>query len=196
VGGWGRYEADRRRARWESDKSVWSVVYAGRSYIGGSDAARSLLASGPAGRPLDTALARLACSLRTLENVACKDWEGGAAAPVALPALTAEDVETFMKDPNPDPEEIDSFLADVAEIRVGTEKPALPALPPLPARVVKTEDAEGLAGLEEAAGPWVQAAEEHRARAASFVDAVAASLGEKTHPAADSGELAGSSLLP
>lgn len=183
AGGWGRYESERRRARWDvSKKNEWQEVYAGRSYVGGSDAAKSLLDSSRHGQPLQKALMRLAEALRAVETKTCRNVLGTEfrAQEMILPALTSDEVLIFAKEPNDwMPEELDELLESIAEISFGQEKPALSDLPPLPARFVKTSDGAAMVKLEEASLPWVQAVEEYRARAATFIDAAAASIEKK-----------------
>lgn len=130
VGGWGQYEADRRRAQWGITKSItrvggadeedseaglsWKEIYGGRSYIGARDAARSLMAAAPKTQPLRKAVIHLASSLKRLEDMIVTDWDK---LPTAiLPSLTSEDVEIFLSDPDPDPEALNLLVNDAAAI--------------------------------------------------------------------------------
>jgi hypothetical protein len=85
VGGWGAYEAERRRARWEATRHTARAEerpgarYAPRTYITADDAARSL-AAGAGERPpgaVRVAALRLADALGRLEDRLCDPDDDG-----------------------------------------------------------------------------------------------------------------------
>jgi hypothetical protein len=195
VGGWGAYEAARRRAEWEHSRVAPGSRYPGRSYIHGLDAAHSVLvgsrgAVGGARAPksaLRQAALRLADALGSLEDELCEPDEDGVWECVGpgdylvIPAVTSADLRAFAEDPEKetDPETLYELDGDVATAvaALGTALPSGPefvlkrGLPPLPTRTVLVGDDEAVLRLEEEAEPYVAALEQMQAVVATRLEA-------------------------
>jgi len=203
VGGWGAYEAARRRAEWEHSRVAPGSRYSGRSYIHGLDAAHSILVGsrGAVGgaradlprapeSALRRAALRLADALGALEDELCEPDEDGVWECVGpgdylvIPAVTSADLRAFAEDPEKetDPETLYELDGDVATAvaALGTALPSGPefvlkrGLPPLPTRTVLVGDDEAVLRLEEEAEPYVAALEQMQAVVATRLEAATA----------------------
>ncbi len=206
AGGWGEYEAARRAAEREMQgvyggSADGKTYYAGRTVIGGKDAAESLLTSRPP-RALQKAAEHLAKSLGALEDTLCDPDDDGLWAcedPSVLstgkksfvgfvvPSLISEDVDSFVANGDyTSPDDLYT-IADAAistAAALGAPMTPMPALkgrgiPPLPARMVPANDSGAVAKLEAASIPYVSRVEELQAAVASVFDKVADVIDKK-----------------
>lgn len=186
FGGWGGYEAARRRASAEPPGGR----YPGRRHIGVADAAASLLRARPS--PFSLAAARLGAALGRLEDLLCDPdaegaWECAPASGrpgLTAPPLTSADLREAEADPPADAAaliELDAAVAATAAA-LGAPLPPLPPLAPelgpeaaaaLAEELAEVGDAEGVLRLEAAALPQVEALEGLRAAVAGRLDAAA-----------------------
>lgn len=200
FGGWGGYEASRRRAAAGVEHP--GGRYPGRRYIGVGDAAASLLGARPS--PLSLAARRLGTALGRLEDRLCDPDAEGAweCAPVSgrpgltAPPLTSADLREAEAEPPATAAALVELDAAVAATAAALGAP-LPPLPPLAPElgpeaaaaeadaVAEVADAEGVLRLEEAALPRVEGLEALRAAVAGRLDltAVAAEAALARRPA-------------
>lgn len=201
MGGWGEYEAARRTAEREM-RGVYGggdggkkTYYAGRTVIGGKDAAESLLTSRPP-RALQKAAEHLAKSLGNLEDTLCDPDDDGlwacedpsvlskgkkAFVSFVIPSLISEDVDSFVANGDYTAPDDLYTIADAAistAAALGVPMKPMPVLkgrsiPPLPARMIPADDSDAVAKLEAASIPYVSRVEELQAAVASVFDKVA-----------------------
>jgi hypothetical protein len=195
VGGWGKYEVEKRHARWEASREHPGAVYGGRTYIGAADVVQSALSDRPA-VPLKTAAEHLAKSLGTMQDVLCDPsgdgiWE--CLSPASLtqpmhttltaPSLTSDDLNEFLGNQESwtDPDALDALAEDASTVAasLGVYADALPPLktksqlPPLAQRLVRTEDDVAVLRLEASTTPYIETLESYQAAVAGRLDAVA-----------------------
>lgn len=194
VGGWGKYEIDRRKARWEMTKESPAIKYGGRSHISSTDVAHSVLGQSS---PLKQAAEHLARSLGKMQDAVCDPSDEGlweCLPPASLteprthttlivPSLTSSDVREFIEDPDSwtDPDTLESLAEDatIVSASLGVYADELPPLkpkteiPPLPARVIQTDDSAGVIRLEAATAPYIEGLERYQAAVAQRFDTVA-----------------------
>lgn len=190
VGGWGKYEIDRRRARWELTNDRASdpeaerpgAQYKGRTYIHADDAVQSVMASRVKRGPsvLQRAALRLADALGDLEARHCSpDWE---CEHLTIPPLTSADLHAFAADPSQESDlealqELSTSVLATAAM-VGTSLPALEPLPPvaLPTRTVAVTNDKAILRLEAAVAAHVARLETLQAALASQLEAAATAI--------------------
>lgn len=156
VGGWCRYELDRREGGWRYSGRRPATNYPGRSYIGAADVVESVGGAGRGAAALRRAAEAAAISLGRLEDALCDPsgeglWEclppsvlsanparrrdAKAAALLTIPRVTSTDVENFSKTGLQDPEAITGIVEDIESVTASlgpreSDSGAVP--PPLP----------------------------------------------------------------
>lgn len=200
VGGWGRYEIEKRRARWDSAREA--PCYGGRTYISSSDVAYSICA-GAGSQPLKDAAEHLSQSLGAMEDVICDPtgeglWECLSPASLTetagqkfhttltVPVLTSQDMRDFIANVDlwTSPDDLESLANDATAVAASIGKYAdmLPPLkrktdlPPLPTRMVQTDDNMAVLKLEASMVPYIEGLEKYQAAVAERLDAVAAAI--------------------
>ncbi len=156
VGGWCRYELNRREGGWRFSGRRPASNYPGRSYIGAADVVDSVGAAGKGAAALRHAAEAAVLSLGRLEDALCEPsgeglWEclppsvlsanparrriARAAAVLAIPRVTSADAEEFSKTGLQDPEAITRLVEDIESVTASlgpreSDRAAVP--PPLP----------------------------------------------------------------
>jgi hypothetical protein len=150
VGGWGKYEADRRRAKWEAAPrdpyQVPAARYGGRSYITAQDTLDSLVTARVSGGdeapvlpdPLEVACGRLSAQLIAAENTTDRVVRGG----------TVEDVENLPMETSPAAlhqvaEDAIIYAGALADLDLQLPPPPPAGIPPLPTRSVRVVTGSG-----------------------------------------------------
>lgn len=174
IGGWGAYEVDRRRERWEAAQKRPGSRYPRRTHIGAGDVVRSVLRSQHVLRPqraLTAAAAQLAATLTRAEARMCVQCMQGPG--LVLPALTAADLENFANDleQQRDPNALAQLGVDVGAVAAALGRPlaawTAPGMPPLPTITAPVDDDRAILRLESATSPYIAAIEELQAAVAS-----------------------------
>jgi len=163
IGGWCRYELDRREGGWRYSGRRPASNYPGRSYIGAADVVESVGGAGRGAAALRRAAEAVALSLGRLEDALCDPtgdglWEclppsalsanparrrdTGAAALLATPRVTSADAEDFSKTGLQDPEAIAGIVEDLESVTASlgpreSDSGAVP--PPLPPLFDRTD---------------------------------------------------------
>jgi hypothetical protein len=163
IGGWCRYELDRREGGWRYSGRRPASNYPGRSYIGAADVVESVGGAGRGTVALRRAAEAVALSLGRLEDALCDPtgdglWEclppsalsanparrrdAKAAALLATPRVTSADAEDFSKTGLQDPEAIAGIVEDVESVTASlgpreSDSGAVP--PPLPPLFDRTD---------------------------------------------------------
>ena len=158
VSEWGAYEADRREEAFRASgggEAPGPRYYPGRRFIGGADAARSLLGAGVAGGGFRRAGDEL---VRALDAQEARVLGGGSGTLPALAPVDVEDGLAGFADPA-------ALLAFSETLAAATGVPAVDpesevlAVPPLPRREVSARDPEAVLRLQRDAVPFVEALE-------------------------------------
>ncbi len=158
VSEWGAYEADRREEAFRASgggEPPGPRYYPGRRFIGGGDAARSLLEAGVAGGGFRRAGDEL---VRALAAQEARVLGGGSGTLPALAPVDVEDGLAGFADPA-------ALLAFSETLAAATGVPAVDpasevlAVPPLPRREVSARDPEAVLRLQRDAVPFVEALE-------------------------------------
>jgi len=169
VGGWGAYEAERRRARWETGSVPARERYPGRSYILGGDVAASLMAR--PGGALRRAGVRLADALAALEARQC---DTAAWNTLTIPPTPQADLRDLA---GTDPAAMVELGREAQELAAALAPSAvLEPLPPVtaapPTRPAATADDNAVLKLEADTIPYVEQLEVLQAALASRLEAV------------------------
>lgn len=183
----------------------YAAHYPGRTKIGAGDVIGSVLGGvagvvggggggGARGRDagaagaLSLAAGRLARALTALESRLCDGDECDFGEGAVVPRLVADDLWPIERGEEwavNDPETIRELVADAVGAAADAGRPVadLPpdvvdaaGFPPLPVRVVRVNDTEAVARLEEAVGPYIASLEKLQAAAATKLDEVAAAV--------------------
>lgn len=203
VGGWAGYEIDRRACHPGPVRhGGGGGSYPGRTFIGGLDAAASILAAGPTGTGSESALVlvafrKLDAALQRLEDAAgTPDW-WDTHDQVGLPVVDIQGViRRAQQTGYATPEHLEAVLRAAESIAampwVSPGEPKAPALAYIhealaEARAeraalqqgsgpVATGDATGVRRLEESCRTYAEAAERCAGYAAAYIESVAAAL--------------------
>ncbi|MDE2097445.1 MAG: hypothetical protein KGL39_09390 [Patescibacteria group bacterium] len=202
FGGWGQYEVERRRARWDVRRFKPGELYGQRKYLGGADVAAKMLASGPLRKSLENLVETLgkvedklcdATGDGTWECLPTSALEQKGASPgswaTTVPALTSADVRAFIEEPErlaivDDLED----LADSVNVLAASVGLFLDELPPLASkheiprhasRTVRVSDDEAVLKLEADTVPYISGVEKYQAALAARIDKVTRELARK-----------------
>ena len=176
VGGWGAYEINKRRARWEVTGGRTTSHYPNRTYIYADDAVLSIFGGGNHTNPLRTAMKLLEEEVKRYEERQCMfdDKNVWVCDSLSMLDTTTQSITNIMNIPN-----WDTDVGVLSEIHglVGGEL----TLPELPGHAVAVADAAAVHGLESDVEEFTSALEIAQGKLAELVDKYAASIAIKNN---------------